>query len=475
MTSAYEKVSADVLRRIIPTPEESECILVLAQELTQKIKKAAENAGLTAEVGIEGSVAKDTWLRDEPELDLFIRVPTTLNRNAFNTICLDVAKKATRGFQQVERFAEHPYLESTIHNVRVNIVPCYAVKQGEWLSATDRTPFHTSYIQKHLSQQEKNEVRLLKKFMQGIGVYGAEIKIGGFSGYLCELLILQYRSFVKVLQSASNWKRKVVIDYQKYFHGKDKEAERTFEGHIIVVDPVDKRRNVAAAVREQRLYEFVAAARVFLKNPNLSFFYPPDIDAFAPEKVAHAITVRGSDLLFVRFGQVRTVSDVLWGQLYKTDKLLAKLLEQFDFKILRNEVWSDDEDINIFIFEVEERIIPPTKKHWGPPVEKRDACERFLRKHLGSDQTVSGPRVEEGRWIVEIKREYIDAVELLFQKLNGGRHIGIPTLLSNVIADSFEVLVNEEILTLYSSHAKFAKFLTKYLTGTPRWLNSYLR
>ena len=31
--------------------------------------------------------------------------------------------------------------------------------------------------------------------MQGIGVYGAEIKVGGFSGYLCELLVMKYGGF----------------------------------------------------------------------------------------------------------------------------------------------------------------------------------------------------------------------------------------------------------------------------------------
>jgi tRNA nucleotidyltransferase (CCA-adding enzyme) len=64
----------------------------------------------------------------------------------------------------------------------------------EWLSATDRTPF-IHYVKKRLGKTLQDDVRLLKKFMQGIKVYGAEIKTGGFSGYLCELLILHYGSF----------------------------------------------------------------------------------------------------------------------------------------------------------------------------------------------------------------------------------------------------------------------------------------
>jgi tRNA adenylyltransferase (EC 2.7.7.25) len=51
----------------------------------------------------------------------------------------------------------------------------------------------------NLHREQKDEVRLLKKFMKGIGVYGAEIKVKGFSGYVAELLVYFYDSFRNVL------------------------------------------------------------------------------------------------------------------------------------------------------------------------------------------------------------------------------------------------------------------------------------
>jgi len=94
----------------------------------------------------------------------------------------------------------------------VDIVPCYDAKSGEWQSATDRTPYHTNYIRARLDKQLRGDVRLLKKFMQGIGVYGAEIKVGGFSGYLCELLIMKYGSFEATLHAFAKYNKRVVID-----------------------------------------------------------------------------------------------------------------------------------------------------------------------------------------------------------------------------------------------------------------------
>ena len=94
-----------------------------------------------------------------------------------------------------------------------------------------------------------------------------------------------------------------------------------------------------------------------------------------------------------------------------------------------------------------------------------------MGKHTGADSTVSGPRIEGSRWIVNVKRIYWDVVELLNNKLeDGGRHEGMAELISKAFADSLEVLVNEDILKIYSMHSDFARFLTEYLEGKPRWL-----
>jgi tRNA nucleotidyltransferase (CCA-adding enzyme) len=471
MTPLLEEVCADVLKRITPSRREKEHVLTLANELTEKVEAAAKEAGIETEVRVEGSVAKDTWVSKEPDIDIFMRVPTTTPRETFGTICLEIARKATEGFEQIERFAEHPYLEAVVDEVRINIVPCYRVKRGEWISATDRTPFHTDYVSPLLDEQRCGEVRLLKRFMKGVGVYGAEIKVGGFSGYLCELLTLNYGSFVEVLKSVSDWKEKTIIDYEGYYKEREKEIAKIFEEPLVIVDPVDKGRNAAAAVRKGRLDEFVAAARAFLKTTHLNFFYPPQVEALDAKRLVRAIKARGSAIVFVKFGKVIAVPDVLWGQLYKSRRSLRKMLQQHDFNVVRDCVWSNEENLNVFIFEVESRFLPLMKKHLGPPLRGKVECEKFLQKHLEAVHTISGPRLEAGRWVAEIIRKHTDVVDLLLEKLrDGGRRVGVADFISKAVANSVEVLVNEEILALYSSSSEFAKFLTEYLEGKPRWL-----
>jgi len=471
-TSKLEKVSATTLKRITPSRKERKEVLSLAQELVEKVNEAAEKLGVEAEVRVEGSVAKDTWLREEPDIDIFMRVPTSMPREAFGTVCLKIAKEATRGFKQVERFAEHPYLESFVNSTRVNIVPCYQVKPGEWVSATDRTPFHTDYVKPRLNEQLRGEIRLLKRFMKGVGVYGAEIKVGGFSGYLCELLTLKYNSFVGVLKSAADLRNAWLIDYEGYYKGRENELPRIFEEPLVVVDPVDKGRNAASAVRKERLIEFVAASRGFLKNPRLEFFYPRETKSFSTRQLLNEIKKRRSTLVFVKFGRVKAVPDVLWGQLYKTQRSLRKMLEQNDFHVIRDSAWSNEQDLNVLVFEVEHGMLPLVKKHLGPPIRKKAECENFLRKHVGSAATVSGPYIEEDRWVVEIKRKHNDIVALLSEKLReGGRQVGVAELISRVIDKSLQIMVNEQITKSYSSDSQLAKFVTEYLKAKPRWLN----
>jgi tRNA nucleotidyltransferase (CCA-adding enzyme) len=471
MSTMLEAVCAEVSKKVTPSEEERKRILDLAERLKGKVLEATAEEGIKARVRVEGSVAKDTWLSEEPDIDIFVCVPTTIPREAFGTRCLKIARKATEGFKQVERFAEHPYLEAKVDNTIVNIVPCYQVEQGEWISATDRTPFHTDYIKARLNEEVCTEIRLLKQFMKGVGVYGAEIKIGGFSGYLCELLVLNCDSFVQVLESFADWKGRRIIDYEGFYEGKDEDLETIFEEPLVVVDPVDKGRNVAAAVRQERLNEFVVAAREFLKNPSLEFFYPSEIVALSTQELFDTLETRGSNIVFVRFGKVDAVPDVLWGQLYKSQRSLRRMLQRYDFITMRDSVWSDEEGLNVFIFETEEQSLPLVRRHWGPPIRKKEECEKFLGKHSKAPHTISGPRVEKGRWVVEIRREYRDVVDLLTEKLrDGGRHLGVADLVAQAISKGFEVVVNEEILELYSSNPELAKFLTTYLKGKPRWL-----
>ena len=471
MQAKIKHVCSEVLMKINPTQEERKKVEKLAKDLERKVASSAAKKGIEAVVRVEGSVAKDTWLREEPDIDVFMCLPPSIPRKTLGTVSLEIAREATEGWRQVERFAEHPYLEAFVEGFRVNIVPCYRAGRGEWLSATDRTPFHTDYVNNRLNTSLRCEVRLLKRFLQGIRAYGAEIKVGGFSGYLCELLVIHYGSFTGTLQAFANCAARMVIDIENYYGGREKNLRLLFAEPLVVIDPVDKGRNVASAVKPQKIYALVGAARAFLKTPSERFFFPPKAKALSTKELKDKLKQRGSDCLFLTFRNVNAVPDILWGQLYKTQRSLRKLLELNGFKVLRDAVWSDEKTLSAFVLELEQRAIPSVRKHLGPPLEREEECANFLSKYRDNGSVVSGPFIEDGRWVVEVPRKHTDAVELLQEKLKeGGRNTGVADLISEALKDWFNLSVNSEISEVYSGNKAFAEFLTEFVDGKPFWL-----
>jgi tRNA nucleotidyltransferase (CCA-adding enzyme) len=466
-------IHEEVLKKITPTQSERSKIHAIANKLQQRVLRLCKEEDIEASVRVEGSVAKDTWLRKEPEIDVFLRLPTTVPRESLGEISLKIARKATKGANQVERYAEHPYLEAFFDDVRLNIVPCYDVKIGNWQSATDRTPFHTDYVKKHLSQGLNNEIRLLKKFLQGIKVYGAEIKTGGFSGYLCELLILNYKSFIATLRAFSKQTKQIVIDIESYYENKEKELKFLFSEPLVTIDPVDKARNVASAVQAQKLYTFIAAARAYLKIPSKKFFYPPREKPLTIEGLKNRMGVHGTSLVFIKLKKIEAVPDILWGQLYKTKRALRKLAEINDFKVLRDDVWSDEKSINMFTFELEQQVLPSVKKHLGPPLKREKECEKFLSKYSNNHEVVSGPYLENDRWVVELRRNFTDFSALLRDKLReGGRNLGVAELTAHAFQEKLEVMTGSGVIETYEENQDFAEFLSGFLYGKPFWLEA---
>jgi tRNA nucleotidyltransferase (CCA-adding enzyme) len=310
--------------------------------------------------------------------------------------------------------------------------------------------------------------------MKGIEVYGAEIKVCGFSGYLCELLVLACGSFIGVLETFSRHVPKRVIDIEGFYNQRQNEISLLFPEPLVIVDPVDKGRNVASAVQPQKLHQFVAASRAFLKNANIEFFKPLKTHPLSVDELYDALEGRGSTMLFLSVGNIDAVPDILWGQLHRTRKALRKQLELADFKVLRDAVWSEENaHQTVFVLEVEQQFLSDVKKHLGPPLELEHECDSFLAKYANNADVIAGPFIDEGRWVVELQRRHIDAAQMLESKISkGGRDVGVAELVAKAIKEGFLVLVGDEITEHYAYNEAFAEFLTSFLSGKPFWLEN---
>ena len=363
-----EELKLEVLERIKPSEAEKKKLLEIQEELTSEVKAAADKLGVSGVlVKMVGSAARGTWLSGTHDIDVFMSFPEETPRKDLETLGMAIAREVAKHAEYAEdRHAEHPYLNIVFKGFDVDLVPCFRVTSACRIkSAVDRTPFHNDFVKARIKGCE-DEVLLLKQFMRGSGVYGSELKTQGFSGYLTELLIIHYGSFEKVIETACFWKPGEKIDIMQ--HG-----EIEHEEPLVMVDPTDPRRNVAAALSLDKFCMFIDSCREFIKNPELKFFFPACLLPLQDREILERLESRKSIQIAVVFKTPGVVEDVLYPQLYKMEQSTAALLKEYGFSVIKNRrlVWKRR---NCDSLELISGTLPKVKKHIGPPVWVRSPC-----------------------------------------------------------------------------------------------------
>ncbi|MDD1677666.1 MAG: CCA tRNA nucleotidyltransferase [Methanomicrobiales archaeon] len=389
-----------ILIQIRPEKADRDRILAVARRLVA----AVDQSGI-AEGMVVGSVARDTWLNGDRDLDVFMLFDPSLPRVELEEKGLTLARSiaSVYGKRYQEKYAEHPYINALVDGLDVDLVPCYRVASPHQIqSAVDRTPFHTRYISERIGPYT-DDVLLLKQFAKTGGYYGSDQMTEGFAGYLCELLIYQYKGFTPLLEAASRWKRYTVIDIEKI-------AEKEFEDPLVVIDPVDPKRNVAASVSAAQKFSFVEMARGYLERPSAGFFTLMEEPPLPQEEFAEILADRGTFLYCILLRTPSLIPDIVVPQLRKSMAALQGLLERNGFVVNRSD-YCMQERLSMMVFELLVDRLPTVHRHAGPPVWERDNALKFLTKER--PHLYAGPFIEDGIYVVEIARRHTSARTLL--------------------------------------------------------------
>lgn len=364
--SSVSAVAAKALALCEPTPSEERRITAVALKAKALVERHIAGMGDVVEVAFGGSFAKGTWLHGDADIDIFFKVKPSVGVEKFEDLGRSVGQKALKAYRPRLRYSDHPYVEAFVKNVRINVVPCYDVEQGKWQSAADRSPFHTKFISSSFDGEKRQQARLLKKFFKAAGIYGAEISTGGFSGYVSEVLVLKYGSFGSVLRAAADWQECQVVAAVDY----DSDIVKGFNSSVIIIDPVDSRRNLGTAVSPESVGRFMLAARAFLDRPSVQFFR---------ENQRIPVTSKlYPNVLIVEFSHRERSPDIIWGQLKRSVNAIAKQLEIADFVVLRSSCVTDEKKSAALAFMLESIELAPYTKRKGPEVFRKNDTASFL-------------------------------------------------------------------------------------------------
>ena len=325
-------------------------------------------------ITLGGSYARGTWLKGNHDIDFFLLYPADFPREKLESVAIRSATDSMSGYVVNLRYAEHPYVESYVDGVRVNIVPCYAVAPGQWRSSADRSPYHTKYIASKIDDGLRLEARLFKKFVKGAGVYGAEVKIQGFSGYVCEVLTLKFGSFVNTLQGLAKLKPNEVISLEDY----DKQFVASFDSALVILDPVDSTRNLGTAISVRNIGKIVLQARRFLAEPKLSIFQPQESKRASLNSKSKQLISR---ILIVSFRNEKRSPDILWGQLRRSSSSISDKLTRMGFQVLRASAASDEANNSAFLFLLTDEKLGRFYLRVGPEYFREDEVTKYYQKN----------------------------------------------------------------------------------------------
>ena len=388
-----------VLAKIKPPQKEEACVREFVNEL---VRVAKTISGL--DCVIVGSIGKQTWLHGDHDIDLFMEFPRETPREELEKKGMEFGKKIAHDFRgKIKiKYAEHPYTHAKIGGFSVDIVPCYKISRGEKIiSAVDRSPLHLAYLLEKMDEKLYDEVRLLKQFCKGIGVYGSDARRMGFSGYICELLVLKYGSFEAALRSAAGWSAPVVISMD------DAETKEKFHSQpLVIIDPVDENRNVAANLNAENFFKFMEKSGKFLQKQSEKFFFPAAAKAL-DAKQASLLAGRRTHFIALQMKKPNIIDDVLYPQLRKMLKRTEGMLRHEEFVALRGYEFADKD--MFLVLEMEIWKLPEIKKMVGPPVFSRQHSSEFLAKYRKTAKIY----VEDVCWVAEKKREFVTASALL--------------------------------------------------------------
>jgi tRNA nucleotidyltransferase (CCA-adding enzyme) len=450
MIPGSKSIEENVLSRITPSLQEKKQINRIIKELKDCTKKEIKKTKIPITLELVGSTAKDTYVRTSVDIDLFLVFPPETPREVLQEKGLTIGRAILD--QQEECFAEHPYVRGIFQGYKTELVPCYKIESAsQKLSAVDRTPLHTRYIKKHLKESQKNEVRLFKQFLKGIGCYGAEAEIEGFSGYLCEIMILKYGTFQQLIEHVKNWNFGEKLALKKG-------AYPDFTTPLTFIDPVDPERNVASALSKEKYDIFVNACKDYTQNPQLTFFFPNKPQPWSLEKIIKGIETK--EFIGIKLQKPEIISENLYPQIRKAVRAIRELCEQHEFTILDATYFVESKNIYI-ILHPKTKTLTKTVIHTGPPVTLKKNADQFIQKWMNHPRTIQKPYEKNKRLYIEIEREYTDIGKLLeeqIRKLSLGKNIDL------MIKQEFTVIDKKGFLT-----DDFRMFWTMYLDPRMPW------
>lgn len=392
----------------------------------EKINNILKKEKINAECITGGSIAKDTFLKDDFDIDLFIQFEKSYENKDISKIFENVLIKNNIKYEKIHGSRDYFIINYQIKhkkngkkeqnikkinkkskNLKFEIVPVLKFKKLEEIkNITDMSPLHVSWVKNRIKENQKQEIRITKKFLKAINVYGAESYIKGFSGHVTDILVLYYGSFLNLLKASQKWKKPVIIDIEKHYKTKQDILfnlnKSKLQSPLIVIDPILKTRNAAAGLSDEKFELFIKKAKEFLLNPSIDFFKEKKFKEILKEKIKKKCenkinkkSNKKKTIIVIELkNKINTKKDITGCKVLKLIEIMSNKLKNYNinlidkyisFEITQKSYQEIIKKINVII-EIENKM-PKEIEIIGPPVSMEKNCHIFKEKYKNKSES----------------------------------------------------------------------------------------
>jgi len=384
-----KSVIKEILPKIKVNEEEENKIKSVISEINSKIKEGLSKYNANFFVG--GSVGKGTNLPGTHDIDIFIRFKE-------NGELSEDLGKILSVFDNVTRLkGSRDYYKINYNGYEIEFIPvlyCKTISNAK--NITDHSPFHVNWSKR--SSELNEDVKLAKLFFTANKLYGAESWISGFSGHSIEILTKHYGGFEKLIKNISKWKDETIIDTEGLYKAKiDIKADLSESkiNKIILIDPIDKDRNAAAAVSDEKYNQLIEIAKNFLDKPTKKYFEIQKIDIDTLKKNA-----KKNKLFYYELEPESEKQDIAGSKMLTRLKKIVKVVKDHEFDIIDSGLFWDKKNKGLIWIIVPDKDLEKKKILTGPPTYgNTHDIMNFKSKHKKVWR-------EGYNYYTEIKREY---------------------------------------------------------------------
>lgn len=366
----------------IPTKKEELKVNKLVNEFLKKLKVR------DAQVLLGGSGAKNTWLPGTHDIDIFVKFNYKKYAEQSDRLDRILETYLRKNFKKIIRLhGSRDYFQIKFKDYTFEIVPILDIKKAnEAKNITDISPLHIKWVNKY---NFKDDIRKLKLFCKANKVYGAESYIKGFSGYALEVLCIYYKGFENLVKKAGKWKIKTIIDPEKQLKNPLNELNASkILSPLILIDPVDKTRNITAVLSKEIFARFVNLCKAYSKKPSEKFFKKQEEKIPENSIVLHAEVMRGKE-------------DIMAAKILKAYEFIRDNLKRAGFKFRSGWSWEK----KIFWFKPENKLSEYEVRN-GPFEGDEINTENFRKIYKKAFK-------RNGRYYVKVKRKYTNAKDYI--------------------------------------------------------------